>query len=158
MNGPAVLLGLAFTSVDGLILAVIAVLLVMQAFLAMAEVALTRIRRARAAGLDADASTRSSRALVKLVDAPETFLNALLLVVLAAQTAQTALTTVFAERVFGSLGVVLALVVNVAIVFVITEAAPKTWAVQHLDRAALLSARPVQAFVSLPPLRMLARS
>jgi CBS domain containing-hemolysin-like protein len=157
VNGPAVLLGLAFTSVDGLILAVIAVLLVMQAFLAMAEVALTRIRRARAAGLDADASTRSSRALVKLVDAPETFLNALLLVVLAAQTAQTALTTVFAERVFGSLGVVLALVVNVAMVFVITEAAPKTWAVQHLDRAALLSARPVQAFVSLPPLRMLAR-
>jgi CBS domain containing-hemolysin-like protein len=46
---------------------------------------------------------------------------------------------------------------NVAVVFVVAEAAPKTWALQHTDRAALIAAKPVRVLALLPPLRLLSR-
>src|SRR4029077_16970474 len=46
---------------------------------------------------------------------------------------------------------------EVCVIFVIAEAAPKTWAVQHGERAALLTARPVAALVRFWPLRVLSR-
>jgi CBS domain containing-hemolysin-like protein len=46
----------------------------------------------------------------------------------------------------------------VLVVFVVAEAAPKTWAIQHPERAALLAARPVAALVDLAPLRLVSRA
>ncbi len=47
--------------------------------------------------------------------------------------------------------------VNVTLFFVVAEVAPKTWAIQHTDRAALAAARPVKALAGWGPLRLLSR-
>ena len=54
-----------------------------------------------------------------------------------------------ADALFGAWGVAVATFVNVVVVFVLAEAAPKTWAVQHPERSALLSARPVALLARL---------
>lgn len=150
------MLGVTLATADLVIVIVILVLLTLLAFLALAETSLTRMNRARAASHLESSGVRAER-LVELVEQPARFLNVLLLLVQILQTAQTALTTILAERLFGAAGVAIALAFNVALVFVLTEAAPKTWAVQHLDVAALRSAGPVRALTRLWPLRMLAR-
>ena len=132
------------SSADVLIIIVIIVLLAIQAFLALAETSLTRMNRNRAIAHD-EAGRRGAKRLRRLVEDPASFLNSLLLVVLICQTVQTALITIEAERLFGAAGVIVALVINVALVFVLSEAAPKTWAVQHTDEAALRSAGPIWA-------------
>ncbi|MGZ4706687.1 MAG: hemolysin family protein, partial [Acidimicrobiales bacterium] len=88
---------------------------------------------------------------------PERFLNPVLLVVLLCQLVQASLTGILADRLFGGWGVAIATVVNVVIVFVLAEAAPKTWAIQHPERAALLSARPVTLLARFWPVRMMSR-
>ena len=118
----------------------IVVLLVLAAFLALAETGLTRMSRAKALGLDGDGPAQRGGARASSSLDPEEFLNPLLLVVLIIQTVQTALTTLVAERLFGGAGVAVGLFVNVVLVFVLSEAAPKTWAVQHTDRSALATA------------------
>src|SRR4051794_17358165 len=158
-HDPAVCPGrarMSVATVDLLLLVVIVLLLAVLTFLALAETGLTRLTRTRAASLD-EQGKRGAKHLVALVDRPEQFLNPLLLVVLVLQTAQTALTTVVAERVFGPWGVVLALFVNVVLVFVFAEAAPKTWAVQHPDQAALASGWPVRVLSRFWPLTWLSR-
>ncbi len=47
---------------------------------------------------------------------------------------------------------------NVTLFFVVAEVAPKTWAIQHTDRAALASARPIKALANWGPLKLLSRS
>ena len=53
---------------------------------------------------------------------------------------QAALVGILSERLFGTIGIVIATIFNVVIVFVFAEAAPKTWALQHPERSALLVA------------------
>ncbi len=144
------------TGVEVVMIVVIVILLGIQSFLALAETSLTRMSRNRAIAHD-EAGRRGARRLRQLVEDPASFLNSLLLVVLVCQTVQTALTTIVAERLFGATGVIVALIVNVGLVFVLSEAAPKTWAVQHTDTAALRSARPIWGLTRLWPLRMIAR-
>jgi putative hemolysin len=64
---------------------------------------------------------------------------------------------VLAARLFGGWGVVAATVINVTLFFVVAEVAPKTWAIQHTDRAALAAARPIKALAGWGPLRLLSR-
>ena len=120
----------------------ILVLLALAAFLALAETGLTRMSRAKALGARGVGPAQRGRRSARLVTRPEEFINPLLLVVLIIQTVQTALTTLVAERLFGGAGVAIGLFVNVVLVFVLCEAAPKTWAVQHPDKAALATAAP----------------
>ena len=81
--------------------------------------------------------------LLSLVENQE-WLNPTLLVVLSTQLVQSTLLGVLAARLFGAWGVVAATVVNVTLFFVVAEVAPKTWAIQHTDRAALAAAAPDQ--------------
>jgi CBS domain containing-hemolysin-like protein len=148
---------LAVTTVDVVMIIAIVVLLTLAAFLALAETGLTRMTRAKAIGLE-ESGRRSGPALVRLVSRPEEFINPLLLVVLIVQTVQTALTTLVAERLFGGAGVAVGLVINVGLVFVLCEAAPKTWAVQHSERSALITARPVHTLTRFWPLRLVSRA
>ena len=150
------MLALTAASADVAMVVAIVVLLILLAGFALAETALTRMNRSRAAALQESEQPGADR-LVALVRHPEQFLNALLLAILVLQTTQTALTTIVAERVFGGAGVAVALVVNVCLVFVFSEAAPKTWAVQHGDIAALRVAPPVTALTHFWPLRWIAR-
>ncbi|HEU5151267.1 MAG TPA: hemolysin family protein [Iamia sp.] len=145
------------SSLEVALLAALLVLLLGLVFLALAETGLTRMSRARATALQEE-GRRGARSLVWLVTHPESFINPLLLVVLVVQSAQTALTTLLADELFGRWGVPVGIFVNVVVVFVLAEAAPKTWALQHPDRAALLSARPVRGLALLWPLRLVSRA
>jgi putative hemolysin len=149
-------LAVALTTTDIWMLVAIAGLLLIAVGSAIAETSIVRITKAKATGL-AEEGRPGSAALKDLVTAPERWINALLLVALVAQLVQATLTGVVAGRLFGGLGVAVATVVNVGVVFVFAEAAPKTWALQHSERAALATARPVKLFVELWPLRMIAR-
>jgi CBS domain containing-hemolysin-like protein len=144
------------SSTDVAMIVAIVVLILVATFLSVAETALTRITPHRAAGLR-DENRFGGTDLAWLVERPEMWLNSLLLTVLVCQLVQATLTGIVADRLFGVWGVALATFVNVVLVFVIAEAAPKTWAIQHTDRAALLAAKPVRAIALFPPLRLLSR-
>jgi len=74
------------------------------------------------------------------------------------QTVQATLTGIVAGRLFGGVGVVIGVTLNVVVFFVLAEAVPKTYAVLHPDRAALVSARPIRALVAFGPLRLVSRA
>jgi CBS domain containing-hemolysin-like protein len=145
------------TSADVAMIVAIVVLLLVSVFLALAETALTRMTRSKAQAL-ADEGRSGSGPLNRLVSHPERFLNPVLLVVLVCQLVQATLVGIVAANLLGAIGVAVATFFNVVVVFVFAEAAPKTWAIQHSERAALLSARPVSWLVSFWPLRMLSRA
>src|SRR4051812_13302280 len=128
------LLAVTLTSTDTYMLIAIVVLLIIAVGTAVAETSIVRISKAKAAGLAEDGRP-GSRALQQLVDAPERWINALLLVALVCQIVQATLTGIVASSLFGGLGVAIATIVNVGVVFVFAEAAPKTWALQHSERA-----------------------
>jgi CBS domain containing-hemolysin-like protein len=149
--------GMQITTTDIWMIVAIVVLLLIAIATAVAETSIVRISRAKAAGLAEDGRP-GGKALLALVDAPERWINGLLLVVLVCQIVQATLTGVVSNRLFGGVGVAIATFVNVVVVFVLAEAAPKTWALQNTERAALASARPVRWLVELAPLRLVARA
>ncbi|MDQ2650407.1 MAG: hemolysin family protein [Actinomycetota bacterium] len=141
---------------DWLILAAVVVLFLLSIVLGVAETALTRISKAKAQAL-AETHGRKGEILVSLVEHQE-WLNPVLFVVLSTQLVQSTLLGVVASRLLGGWGVVGATVLNVTLFFVVAEVAPKTWAIQNTDRAALAAARPVKALAGLAPLRLLSRA
>jgi CBS domain containing-hemolysin-like protein len=153
---PAHVLAVTMTQVDWWMLVTVIVLFVMSIALAVAETALTRTSLAKAQAL-AEGGGKRARTLLRLVEHQE-WLNPLLLVVLTAQVVQSTLLGVLATRVFGgAVGIVLVTLVNVTVFFVFAEVAPKTWAIQHTERAALFAARPVRALADFTPLRVVSR-
>jgi len=124
---------------DVVLLVVVVVLVAAAMVLAVAETAITRMTRSRAAAL-AETEPKRGRRVQRIVDNLERDLNAVYLSVNIVQTVQAALVGVLAGRLFGPLGVAIGIVLNVAVLFTLAEAAPKTWALQHTDRAAMLTA------------------
>ena len=108
------ILAAQFTNADLAMVLTILVLLVVLVFLALAEMGLSRMTKPRAASL-ADQGTKSGRALKRLVDEPERWVNSVLLSVNICQTVQTALTAVVAGRLFGGWGVVVGIVLVSAV-------------------------------------------
>lgn len=147
---------MSLTATELAMVVVIVVLFLVTIFLALAETALTRISRSKARALAED-GRRGGADLVVLVAHPERFLNPVLLVVLVCQLVQATLIGILADRLFGTVGIAVATVLNVVVVFVIAESAPKTWAILHPERAALLAARPVRLLVAFPPIQLLSR-
>lgn len=127
------------SSADFWLLVVTAVLVAIAAVLAVAETAITRMSRPHASAL-VDQERRGAQRLVRVVDNLERNLNAVYLSVNVVQVLQSALVGVLAGRLFGAVGVAVGVVANVAVLFTVAEAAPKTWALQHTDRAALMTA------------------
>ncbi|HEX6660153.1 MAG TPA: CNNM domain-containing protein, partial [Ilumatobacter sp.] len=137
----------------------IVVMLVILMVLAVAETALNRISRVKAQAVAGSNDSRSARALVRLVAHPERFINPLLVTVTVLQMGQAWLVARLAEHwVSGVLGAVGIFALNVVVFFIITESMPKTWAVLHTERAALATARFINALVSFPPLRLISRA
>ena len=145
------------TGTDIWILIAIIVLLLILVVLAAAETALNRISRVKAQALAEATGTKPAQALARLVSHPERFINPLLVTVTVLQTGQAFLTSILADRLFGTTGLIVAFVVNVVVFFVLAESMPKTWAVLHTERAGLATARFVQGLVSFPPLRLISR-
>jgi CBS domain containing-hemolysin-like protein len=142
-------------SADVAYIAVIVVLIALTAFLAMSETALTRMNKVKAMALEEE-GRRGAPALTRLVERPERFLNPVLLLLLACQMIVATLVGLLSDR-FGPWGVVAGIAFEVCVIFVFAEAAPKTWAVQHSERAALLTARPIAAIIRFAPLRLISR-
>jgi len=141
---------------DQWMLVAVFALLIVSTFLSAAETALTRMTISQAQA----ASERGGYGAVKvlaLVKRPEEFLNIVLLVVLVCQLVQATFVGLVAEHSFGAWGVAVGMFVNIVVVFVIAEAIPKTWAIQHTDRAARLSAPLIWPIVHFFPLRLIAR-
>ena len=142
------------TSTDWLLVLVVAVLFCFSIVLALSEMAFSRMNRIRALTLEEEGQ-RGAAKLARMLEHPERTINSLLLLVLIAQLTSASLIGVILERQVGALGLGLGLVLQVVLFFVIGEAAPKTWAIQHTDRAALLVSGFLFAVTNFPPLRAL---
>ena len=152
MSVPTLLAASGFHVEDGILIVIIAVLLAASGVLAMAETSLVRMSRIKAKSL-VDQKKRGARQLARLVENPANFLNPILLLVLICQLISATLVGIVAEHLFGGLGVTLGIVFEIVVIFVFFEAVPKNWAVQHADRAALLSAPLVSTLIRFPPVR-----
>jgi CBS domain containing-hemolysin-like protein len=150
----APLLAATFGPEDVIFIVVIAVLLAGSGVLAMAETSLVRMSKIKAKSL-VDEKRRGARQLARLVENPANFLNPILLLVLICQLVSATLVGIVAEHLFGPWGVLLGIVFEIVVIFVFFEAVPKNWAVQHADRAALLSAPIVSTLIRFPPVRWL---
>ena len=143
-----------FHTEDAILIVIIVILLAASGVLAMAETSLVRMNRIKAKSL-VDEKKRGARQLARLVEDPANFLNPILLLVLICQLVSATLVGIVAEHLFGGLGVLLGIVFEIVVIFVFFEAVPKNWAVQHADRAALLSAPIVSTLIRFPPIRWL---
>ena len=146
-----------FSTTDAWLMVIVGILLIATGFLAMAETALTRMNRVKAQAL-AEEGRKGAKVLERLVQRPEESLNPILLLLLLCTLVTATLVGFVADDLFGAPGVIAATAFEVVVIFVFAEAAPKTWAVQHGERAALLVAPLVNALVRFPPLKWAARA
>jgi putative hemolysin len=117
------------------LLASLLILIVVAAVMGAAEAALLRVQRVR---LEVAADTGDSRAstMVTLLDDLPRVLNTVLLVVLLVQILAATIAGTLASRHFGSLAVTVASFVLTFVLFVYSEAIPKTYAVRHPESVA----------------------
>src|SRR6478736_1304167 len=139
---------------DWAILVVVVVLFAFSIFLALSETAFTRMSRIRALALADEGNKRAAR-LATLLAQPEQTLNSVLLLVLVSQLTVATLIGVLLEGTAGALGVVLGILLQIFLFFVIGEVAPKTFAVQHTERAALALTPMLWFLTHFAPLRWL---
>lgn len=123
-------------------------LLVAAAYLAIAESALLRVSDVRAESM-ADSSDKRAVVLNRLLGRLPEVLNLILLLALLTQILAATITGVLAQRLFGNVGVTIASIALTVVLYIYGEAIPKTYAVRHPDRSALLVARPISAMERL---------
>ena len=133
----------------------IIVLVVLAGFFAMAETALTRMPRMKAVALNEE-GRRGSKALTKVVNEPERYINPILLLVLVCHTLMATLVGTVVGP-YGLVGFVASYLVELVVIFVLAESGPKTFAVQRTEKAALLAAPAIVAIAGFPPIRLLTR-
>jgi CBS domain containing-hemolysin-like protein len=134
----------------------VVVLIGSAALLAVAETSLTHMGRARAAALAED-GRRGASVLERLLEQRERVLNPILLLLLTCHLGAATIVAVLVEQRFGLGGLVIAFVVELAVIFVFAEAVPKTYALLDTDRAALFVAPFVRALALIAPLRWVTR-
>ncbi len=138
---------------DTLTVIVVTMLIAISGFIAMAETALTRITKVKAAAM-IDQERRGAKVLARLISHPTAYLNAILLTGLVSQLVAATLIGVIAERLFGTLGVTVAIIFETVVIFMLAEAIPKNFAVRHAESSALFSAPIVSALVKFPLVRV----
>ncbi len=140
------------------VLAAVAVVLLIAAggFLALAETSLTHLPRSKALALQ-DEGRRGAASLARLLSHRERVLNPVLLLVVICHLAAATLVGLLAESYFGPVGIALATLVLAVVIFVCAEAAPKTYALQHTERSALVVAPVVSVLAAFPPVRIVTR-
>jgi CBS domain containing-hemolysin-like protein len=141
---------------DWAVLALVVVLFVCSILLSVAEMAFARMNRVRAMAL-ADEGKRGAEKLEKMLEHPERTINSLLFIVLVAQLTSAYLLGILLDRQLGAIGIVIGLVVQLVLFFVVAEVVPKTYAIQHTDRAALRTAGFLYFITNFPPLRVVTR-
>ena len=146
------MIGAAWSTTDTNLSLSVAVLLVLSGFFAMAETSLVRMSKSRARSLK-EKGKRWSESLVNVAESPEKFLNPLLLLILVCQLVSATMVGVLASRLFGAAGLIISTVGEVVVIFVIFEAIPKNFAVQHPDAAALTTAPVVEVLLNFWPVK-----
>ena len=141
---------------EWVIVAAIVVLFAFSTLLALSETAFTRTSRIRAIALEEEGRRGASR-LVRMLEHPEQTLNSLLFLLLLSQLTSASLLGVVLEREAGSAGLVLGIVLQIVVYFVLGEVAPKTYAIQHPERAALRVSGFLWAITRFPPLHLMSR-
>lgn len=138
---------------DFVIALVVVALIAVSAFLSIAETALLRMTRSRAQAM-IDDGRWGSRNLLQLASHPDRFMNHLKLMVLSCLVLEAAIVGAVFEYRDGLRGLILSSIVNVFVVYVLADAAPRLWALEHMERAAQLTATPVSLLVRLWPIRL----
>src|SRR5689334_2155048 len=100
---------------------------------------------------------RRAERLLRLLERPEQTLNAVLLLLLACQMISATLLGTALEPSFGAAGVAIGILIEIVVVFTFAEVAPKTFAVQHTERAAMSVSGLLSFLTRFPPLRVLTR-
>lgn len=130
---------------DTALIILLAAFVVAALLLAAAETSLIRISHLRAASL-ARQGSRRAKLLVSLLDHLPRVLNATLFAALLVQIGAAAVTGILADRhLGGGIAITVASVALTLVLFVYTEAIPKTFAVRHPERVAMWMAFPVRA-------------
>ncbi len=137
--------------------AAVVALVMSAAVLALAETALTHLGRARAAALAED-GRKGAAVLLRLLDHRERVLNPVLLLLLTCHLGAATIIAVLVDHRYGEGGLALAFVAELAVIFVLAEAVPKTYALLEVDRSATRVAPFVHALSLVAPLRWLARA
>jgi CBS domain containing-hemolysin-like protein len=145
------------SSADWVLLVVVVVLFLVSIWLAVAETSFVRMSRIRALALEEEGSGRARR-LAQMLEHPEQTLNAVLFLVLVTQLTSATLLGVLLEGTAGTLGVVIGIVLQIVLFFVVGEVAPKTYAVQHTERAAMRATPLLWFLTNFAPLRVLSRA
>jgi putative hemolysin len=140
------------TGADWLLVAAIVVLFLASIWLALVETAFTRMSRIRALALEEDGRRGAGR-LARMLEHPERTLNVVYLLALFCQLTTGSLVGLVLSRVVGAWGFVIGIVLQFIVFFVFGEVAPKTYALQHTDGAALRNSGLLAFLTRFPPLR-----
>ena len=146
----------SFDTTDAILVVVIVVLIGFTGLFALSETAITRMSRHKAVAF-VEEGRRGADRLLRLVEHTERVLPVVLFALEVTTLVAATLVGIVTEHLFGAIGVVVGTAFEIVVIFVVAELAPKTWAVQHSDRAALFAAPVVAALVSFPPLRIVTR-
>jgi CBS domain containing-hemolysin-like protein len=125
--------------------------------LALSETAITRTSKAKAQAL-VEEKRRGAGTLVRLVEHIDTVLPVVLFALEVCTLVAATLVGVIAAHAFGGWGVVIATAFEVVVIFVVAELAPKTWAVQHTEQAALSTAPIIRFLLAFAPLGWITRA
>jgi magnesium and cobalt exporter, CNNM family len=145
------------TGFDWLLVAAIVVLFLASIWLALVETAFTRMSRVRALALEEEGRRGAGR-LARMLEHPERTLNVVYLLALFCQLTTGSLVGFVLSRAVGPWGFAIGIVVQFIVFFVIGEVAPKTYALQHTDGAALRNSGLLTFVSNFPPLRWASRS
>ncbi|MCP3989997.1 MAG: HlyC/CorC family transporter [Actinomycetia bacterium] len=151
------MLGTQFGSGDVVALAAAVILLLLAVALVAAEEALTRTNAVRAEVMFNNDPRRAAR-LIRILEEPEAVINPLRFVVLLVQLTETTLIATLANRFMSWPLTVVAVAINVCVVFVVAEAVPRTLGILRADRTALILAGPVELVARFAPIRLLANA
>jgi Mg2+/Co2+ transporter CorB len=121
-------------------------LIFISAFFSIAETGLTATSRARLTEIERRGSKRASMAM-RLVEAPERLIGALLLGNNLANITASAVATAALIKIFGDSGAVIASAVMTVLILIFAEVMPKTYAFAYPERVALAVA-PIMRFIA----------
>jgi putative hemolysin len=142
---------------DEFLLVVVVVLIAATGVLALSETAITRTSKVKAQAL-VDEGRRGAVTLLRLVERIDTVLPVVLFALEVCTLVAATLVGVVAAHAFGGWGVVVATAFEVIVIFVVAELAPKTWAIQHTERAALATAPLLRFLLAFAPLGWITRA
>ena len=133
---------------NGLLLLVVLACLLLSAFFSAGETSLTAASRARLTRME-DQGERRAGFVLRLLEARERMIGALLLGNNVANIGASSLTTGLLFAWFGEVGVLYATIVMTIVVVVFAEVLPKTAAISAPERIALAVAQPVAWVVTI---------